>query len=168
MATEIPSRSDRSSIFSRSPGVGWAEWCAAECESGVTTKNIRYRIREWQYNVSRMSRWTFLTNHAHVLLCIARNPEVRLRDVATQVGITERAAQRLLADLEQEGYVSIQKYGRRNRYVIHPERPLRHPLEESNAIGSLLGLAESKTSECSASSGSYSPSAGTGPNSSAS
>jgi DNA-binding MarR family transcriptional regulator len=82
--------------------------------------------------------WTFLTNHAHVLLCIAENPDVLLREVAVRVGITERAAQRIVAELESEGYVSHVKVGRRNRYDVHPDRPLRHPLEDHLEIGALL------------------------------
>ena len=90
--------------------------------------------------------WTFLTNHSHVLLCIARDPEIRLREVATEVGITERAAQRIVAELVEEGYISREREGRRNRYEVHSELPLRHPLEQSHEIGELLdllgGLAE--------------------------
>ena len=85
-----------------------------------------------------MSTWTFLTNHSHVLQCIAENPNVLLREVAAQVGITERAAQRIVAELEAEGYLSHEKVGRRNRYHVHPELPLRHPLEDHLAIGALL------------------------------
>lgn len=87
-----------------------------------------------------MSSWTFLTNHAHVLLCIARDPGVRLREVATEVGITERAAQRIVAELVEAGYISREREGRRNRYEVHNELPLRHPLEKSHEIGELLGL----------------------------
>ena len=82
--------------------------------------------------------WTFLTNHSHVLLCIAEDPNVRLRDVAVRVGITERAAQRIVAELEDAGYLSHEKVGRRNRYEVHPELPLRHPLEDHLEIGALL------------------------------
>lgn len=82
--------------------------------------------------------WTFLTNHAHVLLCVARDPGVRLRDVADDVGITERAAQRIVAELVQTGYLEREREGRRNRYRLHPELPLRHPLEHEHAIGEIL------------------------------
>jgi DNA-binding IclR family transcriptional regulator len=87
-----------------------------------------------------MNQWTFLTNHAHVLLCIARDPGARLRDVAERVGITERAAQRIVAELEQGGYVTRTRVGRRNHYDIHPELPLRHPVEQHRDIGALLTL----------------------------
>lgn len=84
------------------------------------------------------SQWTFLTNHSHVLLCIAADPDVRLRDVAEKVGITERAAQRIVAELEAAGYLSHVRVGRRNHYEVHADRPLRHPLEDHLAIGALL------------------------------
>lgn len=85
-----------------------------------------------------MSDWTFLTNHAHVLLCVARDPGARLRDVADDVGITERAAQRIVADLADAGYLEREREGRRNHYRLHPELPLRHPLENEHAIGEIL------------------------------
>ena len=85
-----------------------------------------------------MAQWTFLTNHAHVLLCVAENPNVRLRDVATLVGITERAAQRIVAELEHAGYLERERDGRRNVYRLKPNMPLRHPLEQDHRIGELL------------------------------
>ncbi len=87
-----------------------------------------------------MERWTFLTNHAHVLLCIATDPGMRLRDVAEQVGITERAAQRIVADLVDAGYLTRTRIGRRNQYEIHPELPLRHPVEQAKEVGDLVRL----------------------------
>ncbi len=91
-----------------------------------------------------MPDWTFLTNHAHVLLCIARDPGVRLRDVADAVGITERAAQRIVAELEEAGYLARQREGRRNRYEIESDLPLRHPLERDHAIGEILDVLRPK------------------------
>ena len=91
------------------------------------------------------STWTFLTNHAHVLLCIAADPEVRLRDVATKVGITERSAQIILGDLVDAGYVTRTRVGRRNRYEVHDDLPLRHPLEAEHLIGELLRTLEPST-----------------------
>ena len=82
--------------------------------------------------------WTFLTNHAHVLVCVARDPSIRLRDVAELVGITERAAQRIIADLVAEGYVVRMRAGRRNRYRVNTTAPLRHPLDVEHAVGDLL------------------------------
>jgi DNA-binding IclR family transcriptional regulator len=87
-----------------------------------------------------MATWTFLTNHAQVLLCIARNPQLTSKEIATQVGITERAVQRLLDDLAKADYISRTRDGRRNVYEIHPERPMRHPAQQGRAIADLLNL----------------------------
>jgi predicted transcriptional regulator len=84
--------------------------------------------------------WKFVTNHTQVLLCIARDANVRLRDVATTVGITERAAQRIVADLIEAGYVERERVGRRNRYVIHRSVRMRHPSQDGRHIGELLDL----------------------------
>lgn len=82
--------------------------------------------------------WTFLTNHAHVLLCVAQDPDMRLRDVSDAVGITERAAQRIVAELGQAGYLERIRDGRRNRYRLNRDLPLRHPLERDHAVGEIL------------------------------
>lgn len=84
--------------------------------------------------------WTFMTNHSHVLLCIAEDADIRLREVAEKVGITERATQRIVAELEESGYLSHKRIGRRNQYQVHPDLPLRHPLEDHLEIGALLGV----------------------------
>lgn len=89
---------------------------------------------------SSAGSWTFLTNHAHVLFCITQDPEVRLRDVAARVGITERAVQRIVTDLEGEGYLAVFKQGRRNRYRVHCHMPLRHPMERHRTVSALIGL----------------------------
>ena len=89
-----------------------------------------------------MSDWTFLTNHAHVLLCIAQDPEVRLRDVAARVGITERAVQRIVTDLETEGYLLVAKEGRRNRYTVRDDQSLRHPIERHRSLKALIDLVK--------------------------
>jgi DNA-binding IclR family transcriptional regulator len=88
----------------------------------------------------RQAHWTFLTNHGHVLLCIAADPGIRGREIAERVGITERAAQAIIADLVREGYVTRTRVGRRNHYQVNPELPLRHPVEASHHIGELLAL----------------------------
>ncbi len=84
--------------------------------------------------------WTFLTNHAHVLVAIARDPELRQRDIAHAVGITPGAVTRILADLEANGCVTHERIGRRNRYHINPDAHLRHPLESDVTIGDLIAL----------------------------
>ena len=84
--------------------------------------------------------WTFLTNHAHVLLCLAADPEARLRDVAGRVGITERAVQQIVSDLAAAGVVERTREGRRNRYTLHPEVPLRHPVEAHRRVADLIAL----------------------------
>jgi len=84
--------------------------------------------------------WTFLSNHAHVLVCIARDPDVRLRDIADEVGITERAVHRLIADLVEDGFLIVTKEGRRNHYAVNAERPLRHPIENHRTVADLLRL----------------------------
>jgi len=89
--------------------------------------------------------WTFLTNHAHVLLAIARDPTARLRDVAGTVGVTERAAQTIVADLEASGYLHRTRVGRRNHYTVNPAGRFRHPAESDRHIGELLALFEPGT-----------------------
>ena len=84
--------------------------------------------------------WTFLTNHSHVLICLERQPDLRASDVAEMVGVTERAVQRIIADLEHAGVLSHEKEGRRNRYTIKHSRPLRHPIEMHRTVGDLLRL----------------------------
>ena len=82
--------------------------------------------------------WTFLTNHAQVLLCLADTPDIRLRDVAERVGITERATQRILADLVEAGYVKSKRTGRRNRYTVDRQHAMRHSAQFGYQIGALL------------------------------
>ncbi len=84
--------------------------------------------------------WTFLTNHARVLILIAETVGIRLRDVADRVGITERAAQRIVAELEAAGYLTHEKIGRRNQYQLRPDVRLRHPLEHDVEVGKLLDV----------------------------
>ena len=83
--------------------------------------------------------WTFFSNHTHVLVCLAKNPEAPLRVVAQTIGLTERAVQRIVADLEAAGVLERHKQGRQNRYTLHFEIPLRHPLEQHRNIGDVLG-----------------------------
>ena len=83
-------------------------------------------------------RWDFLTNHAHVLLCVSQDSGIRLRDIAAAVGITERSAHKVLSELVEEGYVLRERHGRRNRYKVKAELPLRHPLVQEREVGDLL------------------------------
>ena len=82
--------------------------------------------------------WTFLTNHAQVLLCLAEEPDIRLREVAERVGITERASQRILAELVEAGYVEVERVGRRNSYTVDREHAMRHSAQLGHEIGTLL------------------------------
>jgi DNA-binding transcriptional ArsR family regulator len=84
--------------------------------------------------------WTFLTNHSHVLLLIAREPESRMRDLAERVGITERAVQRIIDELAEGGYIAISKQGRRNVYTVHGDHHLRHPVEAARTVGDLIRM----------------------------
>jgi hypothetical protein len=88
----------------------------------------------------RGGQWDFLTNHAHVLLTIARDPGIRLRDIAAAVGITERGAHKILTELVEGGYVLRERHGRRNRYTVKLELPLRHPLVQDREVGDLLNV----------------------------
>lgn len=85
-------------------------------------------------------RWTLLTNHARLLLLIAAHPDQRLRDLAAGAQITERAAQAIVRDLEEAGYVTRRRDGRRNVYEVHPRVPFRHPAESQHEVGELLAL----------------------------
>jgi DNA-binding Lrp family transcriptional regulator len=89
---------------------------------------------------TRTHRWTFLTNHAHVLIALNANPDMILREVAAQVGITERGVQRIVQELEEEGFIRREKVGRKNRYEVLADQALRHPLESHRKIGDLLTL----------------------------
>lgn len=86
--------------------------------------------------------WTFLTNHAHVLLLLARDPSLTMREAAAEAGITERAVQRIVLDLERAGYLVREREGRRNRYQVRPDRPLRHPIEAHRSVAALIALIE--------------------------
>ena len=85
-----------------------------------------------------LPKWTFLTNHAHVLIAIDRNPELRQRDISHAVGITVGAVQKIIQELEAGGYIQRERVGRRNRYTLEPSLPLRHPLENNRTVGDLL------------------------------
>jgi DNA-binding MarR family transcriptional regulator len=88
--------------------------------------------------------WRFLSNHTQVLLCLHRDPNARFRDIGQSVGITERAAQRIVADLIESGYVERERAGRRNHYSINTDIAMRHPAQRGHEIGELLGLLQLK------------------------
>jgi hypothetical protein len=87
-----------------------------------------------------MAQWTLLSNHGRVLLCIARDPEVRLRDIAIEVGVTERSAFGIVSDLADDGYIVKEREGRRNRYEIQPHLPLPEAPDRAEVIGEVLNL----------------------------
>jgi predicted transcriptional regulator len=88
------------------------------------------------------NKWTFLSNHSHVLLILAQHPALTLREVAHEIGITERAIQRIVADLEEEGYLVKHRQGRQNHYQIYPSKHLRHPIESHCTIGDLIQMIQ--------------------------
>jgi DNA-binding MarR family transcriptional regulator len=104
--------------------------------------------RDQEQESSAAPSWDFLTNHAHVLTCVAHDPGIRLRDIAAAVGITERAAHRIVSELVEEGYVLRERRGRRNRYEVVAGLPMRHPLVQEREVGELLEvLIRSTTGE---------------------
>lgn len=105
----------------------------------MPTDQDRGRTKRPDSEVAEQGRsWTFLSNHAHVLIAISRNPELRQRDISGLVGITEGAVQRILQELEEDGYLARERIGRRNRYAVLPDRPLRHPLEAGHTIEEII------------------------------
>jgi DNA-binding MarR family transcriptional regulator len=91
---------------------------------------------------ARQAAWTFLTNHSHVLICLAAEPDARVRDIAARVGITERGVQKILSELAAGGVIEREREGRRNRYTVRKSVPLRHPIESHRSVGHLLTLCE--------------------------
>jgi DNA-binding Lrp family transcriptional regulator len=91
--------------------------------------------------------WRFVTNHAHVLACVAADPSARLRDIAATVGITERTAAQIVKDLDRAGYLSRTRVGRNNRYEVHGELPLRHPHHRHHTVSELIRFLEAPAGE---------------------
>ncbi|MGB3049589.1 MAG: winged helix-turn-helix domain-containing protein [Polyangiales bacterium] len=87
--------------------------------------------------------WTFLSNHGHVLVCIVRDPNVRVREIAQAVGVTERAVQRILSELEEAGVIVRTRQGRRTHYDVNEHLPLRHPIEARHSVGELVRVVRS-------------------------
>ena len=88
--------------------------------------------------------WRFLSNHTQVLLCLHHDPNARFRDIAQSVGITERAAQRIVAELVQSGYVESERIGRRNHYRVNTDTAMRHPAQDGHEVGELLDLMQKR------------------------
>jgi len=91
-------------------------------------------------HVNSDRHWTLLTNHGRILLMIAQDPDLRIRDLAQSAGVTERTAQSIIADLELAGYLTKKREGRRNVYSVNPKRPFRHPAESNHKVGELIDL----------------------------
>lgn len=85
-----------------------------------------------------MGQWTFLSNHGRVFVYITKHPKVTTEAIAREVGLTQRGVQKIIAELEATGYIARRKEGRCNHYIVHPELPMRHPLEQEYAVGELL------------------------------
>jgi DNA-binding MarR family transcriptional regulator len=88
--------------------------------------------------INELSGWSFLTNHTHILVCLSRDPSMTVRNLALQVGVTERSVQRILSDLEESGVVTRTREGRCNRYEVNNKFQLRHPLEAQHNLGELM------------------------------
>jgi DNA-binding transcriptional ArsR family regulator len=119
---------------------------ARKSSTASTGRSARGRVQRAQRRIPvpppdpHPAGWTFLTNHAHVLLCLTEEPQPPLRDVARLVGITERSVQRIVADLEEGGYLVREREGRRNRYEVRRTLPLRHPIEQHRRVGDLIDM----------------------------
>ena len=109
-------------------------------QSPVQSASPASPVQQARGETGSNASWTFLSNHAHVLLVLSRDPDIRVREVAQRVGITERAVQRIIADLEEGRYIERERHGRRNRYRIHAELPLRHPVESHRRVADLIQL----------------------------
>ena len=124
-----------------------ADWAVQHmAKTGVrrrTSARVARKVAADKPAATAPPRWTFLTNHSHVLILLAQDPTMVLREVAARIGITERAVQRIVAELEQDGFISHERAGRRNTYRINADRRLRHPIEEHRTIGDLVELITS-------------------------
>ena len=110
---------------------------AMQQQEHSTRESYKSRAEDAQHS------WRFVSNHTQVLLCISENPEIRLREIAARVGITERAAQRIVADLVDAGYVTRARSGRRNQYAVNRDLEMRHPAQFGHEVGALLDLLQS-------------------------
>lgn len=106
-------------------------------------KRDRLPAGDWDQQ-QHSSSWTYLSNHAHVLICLVGDPQARLRDIAQQVRITERGVSRILSELEEAGVIEKERVGRRNRYQLDLDGPLRHPLESHATLADLIRILSRK------------------------
>lgn len=114
-----------------------------DCENLKRTSGIpREELTLWVVEMKPRTRWTFLSNHSHVLIALAKNPELRIRDLAEAVGITERAVAQILSDLEAARVLKKRRVGRRNAYLVDANAPLRHAVESHRTVADILRLAE--------------------------
>ncbi|MCA9216633.1 MAG: winged helix-turn-helix transcriptional regulator [Planctomycetales bacterium] len=123
----------------------WRE-AATQATEELESKMVRAaksRASQADASSETLPRWTFLTNHAHVLTVLESEPKLVLREVALRVGITERAVQRIVMELEESGFIERERVGRQNHYRVIKHKPLRHPLEAHKKIGDLLKLIKS-------------------------
>ena len=139
------SRGDRPGASAHAGGIGGVS--AGDGSGGVAPAGVAPAgvaaagvadVRPGDDASARGHGWTFLTNHGHVLVCLAREPELRVRDVATRVGITERAAIRIVGDLVAAGYLERRRVGRRNAYALRLDTPMRHPVEAYVPVRALV------------------------------
>lgn len=119
---------------------------ASEMKAKTSQPKVAVATAAASVSLASSSRWTFLTNHAHVLAMIHSHPEMVLREIAFHVGITERAVQRIIQELEEAGFILREKVGRRNTYEVQSDVPLRHPIESHRNIGDLLELVSDRPS----------------------
>ena len=122
-------------------------WCQGGSGFPAGGRGLRQENNKTPIDLSTLRSWTFITNHAQVLLALARNPDATVAELAEAAQITERSAYRVLADLQQSGYVRRRKVGRHNSYEINPSLPLRDPTVENELVTDLLGLIAGKDVE---------------------
>lgn len=126
------------SLHHISPYVGGLATRTGAVNSGVLIRESPYVLK----CLMAAASWTFLSNHGHVLVQLARGPDTTMREIAHLVGLTERAVQLIVRDLADEGYITIQRVGRRNSYTLTGSLPLRHPAEQETTVGDLISILD--------------------------
>ncbi len=115
-----------------------------ECRDIGSVAGNTNDMNDMNNNAKKIESWTFFSNNAHVLVCLTHSPQPTTREIAVQVGITDRAVQRIVKKMIEAGVLEVRKEGRRNRYVLDLDQQLRHPLESHKTIGEFLRLMNSK------------------------